>query len=63
MMMTLLLPGTVIIYYGDEIGMSGEDKITCELTQDPYALPPYADECVGYPENSRDPARRPMQAR
>ncbi len=64
MMVTLLLPGTVIVYYGSEIGMSDPKlPFTCEETQDPYALPPYA-ECDGDDDlawRSRDPGRTPMQ--
>lgn len=70
LMTTLLMPGTSIIYYGDEIGMSTEDfQISCADTQDPYALPPYSTDCDpddlenDYPENTRDLARTPMQVR
>ena len=63
MLTTLLLPGTAIVYYGDELGMSDSaSAISCEDTMDPYAKEPYA-ECDGYPEQSRDPARTPMQVR
>ncbi|TRY77409.1 hypothetical protein TCAL_08777 [Tigriopus californicus] len=61
MMITMLLPGTMMIYYGDEIGMSDSDAITCEQTQDPYAIPPYGSECIDFPQRSRDPGRAPMQ--
>ncbi len=64
MMATMLLPGTVILYYGDEIGMSDPAQpISCLETEDPYALPPYSGEvvCLGSPPRSRDPARTPMQ--
>ena len=62
MMTSLLLPGTVIIYYGDELGMSDNGNIDCEDTRDPYALPPYAECPDGQaPESSRDTARTPMQ--
>ena len=57
----MLLPGTAIVYYGDEIGMTDYSEITCEQTRDRYALPPYADECVGFPDETRDAARTPMQ--
>ena len=62
MMTTLLLPGTVIIYYGDEVGMSDNGSVDCDHTEDPYAKPPYA-ECppTEDPQSSRDPARTPMQ--
>ena len=64
MMMTLLLPGTVIIYYGDEIGMQAEGALLCEDTLDPYVKPPYMTCNDGdTPEVSRDPARTPMQVR
>lgn len=61
MMITMLLPGTMMIYYGDEIGMSDSDMIKCADTVDPYALPPYASECKDFPSRSRDPGRAPMQ--
>eukprot|EP00095_Tigriopus_kingsejongensis_P010326 maker-scaffold187_size272365-snap-gene-1.32 protein:Tk10326 transcript:maker-scaffold187_size272365-snap-gene-1.32-mRNA-1 annotation:"neutral and basic amino acid transport protein rbat" len=61
MMTTLLLPGTVIMYYGDEIGMSDSTEIKCQQSQDPFATPPYGVECKDYPEFSRDPGRAPMQ--
>ncbi|CAM6053455.1 unnamed protein product [Sphagnum tenellum] len=57
MMMSLMLPGSAIVYYGDEIGMFNEDPISCEQTQDPYAKINCTDFAVG----SRDQARTPMQ--
>lgn len=61
--MSLLLPGTAIVYYGDEIGMTSgppEEEISFEDTRDPYALPPYANQS-NYHLYSRDPNRTPMQ--
>lgn len=60
LLISLLLPGTLIVYYGDEISMCSQEPIPCDLTMDPYALWPYA-ECDDFPEASRDPARTPMQ--
>ena len=56
---TMLLPGTTIIYYGDEIGMATTTDISYEDTRDPYAKEPYADES-NYKNKSRDPFRTPM---
>ena len=56
---TMMLPGTTIIYYGDEIGMATTTDISFEDTKDPYALPPYASE-TDYKKKSRDPFRTPM---
>lgn len=63
MMSALLLPGTAVVYYGDELGVADTEGIPCELTRDPYALPPTVAECPqgSYPPRSRDPARTPMQ--
>ncbi|XP_063610821.1 maltase A3-like [Penaeus indicus] len=56
-MLILLLPGTPVTYYGEEIGM--EDVfISWEETQDPRGLN-FGPE--RYLEFSRDPARTPMQ--
>ncbi len=60
--MSMMLPGTNIIYYGDEIGMANSTTISFEDTRDPYARPPYANE-TNYRSKSRDPFRTPMQAR
>ena len=62
MMSTLLLPGTSIVYYGDELGMADTFPIACEDSVDAYVD---ADECpVGsFPARTRDPARTPMQVR
>ncbi|XP_042236550.1 maltase A3-like isoform X2 [Homarus americanus] len=56
-MMTMLLPGTPITYYGDELGME-DTYVTWEETQDPYGknFGP-----TRYQEASRDPSRSPMQ--
>ena len=63
LVISLLLPGTAIVYYGDEIGMNGAaNEIAFEHTRDPYALPPYANE-TDYYLKSRDPNRTPMQVR
>ena len=58
-MLSMLLPGTNVVYYGNEIGLDSVN-ISCSDSQDPYALPPYA-ECEDYPKVSRDPGRTPMQ--
>jgi glycosidase len=55
----MLLPGTTIIYYGDEIGMANTTNISFEDTRDPYARPPYANETT-FKKKSRDPFRTPM---
>lgn len=56
-MVTLLLPGVAVTYYGEEIGME-DVNLSWELTVDP------AGRNAG-PENfvkaSRDPSRTPMQ--
>ena len=58
----LLLPGTGIIYYGDEIGMNNNTGLNFSNTKDPY-VKEYCNEvefnngqCL-----SRDPSRTPMQ--
>ena len=63
LVMSLLLPGTAVVYYGDEIGMNGSPSdISFQDTKDPYALPPYAN-ASNYRFKSRDPNRTPMQVR
>ena len=59
-MINLLLPGTSVIYYGDEIGMSNSTKLTWSQIQDPYTKT-YCnetnfDDCI-----CRDQSRTPMQ--
>lgn len=49
--MMLTLPGTLIVYYGDELGLPN-GVIPVELVQDPQA--------VAFPERSREAARTPM---
>lgn len=56
-MMVLLLPGTAITYYGEEIGME-DTFITWEETKDPQGCRWGPEH---YQEYSRDPARTPMQ--
>ncbi|XP_076066190.1 maltase A3-like [Oratosquilla oratoria] len=56
-MLTLLLPGTPVTYYGEEIGMQDAD-ISWEDTKDPRARNFGPDH---YREQSRDPRRAPMQ--
>ena len=64
-MINLLLPGTSVIYYGDEIGMSNNaTDLAWSEVQDPYTKDPLycnqtlfeKDECI-----CRDPSRTPMQ--
>lgn len=50
--MLLTLPGTPILYYGDELGLPN-GVIPPALIRDPQA--------VGFPERSREAARTPMQ--
>jgi len=57
-MMVLLLGGTAVIYYGDEIGMENNLNITYAESLDPYGCNYGPDE---YLEYSRDPERTPMQ--
>ncbi|XP_063608438.1 maltase 1-like [Penaeus indicus] len=56
-MLILLLPGTPVTYYGEEIGMLNT-FISWEDTQDPQACNHGLD---GYEDYSRDPERTPMQ--
>ena len=58
----LLLPGTGIIYYGDEIGMNNNTGLNFANTKDPYAKK-YCSEVEFNNGNclSRDPSRTPMQ--
>ena len=64
-MINLLLPGTSVIYYGDEIGMSDNaTDLAWSEVQDPYTKDPLycnqtlfeKDECI-----CRDPSRTPMR--
>ena len=64
-MINLLLPGTSVIYYGDEIGMSNNaTDLKWSEVQDPYTTNSLycnqtqfeKDECI-----CRDPSRTPMQ--
>nr|XP_045597498.1 probable maltase [Procambarus clarkii] len=56
-MMILLLPGTPVVYYGEEIGME-DTAITWNETRDSLGLRWGPDH---YRDHSRDPARTPMQ--
>ena len=62
-LVSLLLPGTGIIYYGDEIGMSDNIHISYDDVQDPYCQEPYcsADEYHDGKCLCVDPSRTPMQ--
>ena len=67
-MLNLLLPGTSVIYYGDEIGMHSEPNDPSDLewaeVRDPYTTKYCTeaefekDECI-----CRDPSRTPMQVK
>ena len=60
-MLTMLLPGTNVVYYGNEIGLDSVN-IRCRDSRDPYALAECEDlEGEDYPKVSRDPGRTPMQ--
>jgi len=56
-MILLLLPGTPVTYYGEEIGMKN-GNISWEDTQDPFGCSAGPEH---YKEYSRDPERTPMQ--
>jgi alpha-glucosidase len=56
-MVQLLLPGTPVVYNGDEVGME-DTFLTYEQTQDPQGCNMGPDR---YANHSRDPARTPMQ--
>lgn len=61
-MLTLLLPGTSVMYYGDEIGMSNSSTIPFDKMKDPYTLN-YCVEANYTKCISRDHSRTPMQVR
>ena len=54
----LLLPGTAVTYYGEELGMRGHPHISYEDTKDPAGLNAGPQR---YQLFSRDPERTPMQ--
>ena len=56
-MVQIMLPGTPVIYYGEEIGMQNK-VVSWEETQDPRGCIQGVDH---YADFSRDPARTPMQ--
>lgn len=56
-MINLLLKGTAVTYYGEEIGMT-DTFLTWEQTVDPAACNTDPERYEGF---SRDPARTPMQ--
>ncbi|XP_076066768.1 maltase A3-like isoform X2 [Oratosquilla oratoria] len=56
-MLTLLLPGTPVTYFGEEIGMQ-DTEISWEDTKDPQGRNFGPDH---YRKHSRDPCRTPMQ--
>jgi len=62
-LMNVLLPGTPIVYYGDEIGMTGHlYELSKNNTKDPYVAANCKDDDTScYLKKSRDPMRTPMQ--
>ncbi len=62
-MTAMLLPGTTVMYYGDEIGMANSTSMSFDDMVDPY-VKDYCNE-TNYLEKcfSRDLARTPMQVR
>mgnify|MGYP003623941527 CR=1 FL=1 len=56
-MITILLPGTPVTYYGEEIGMENTE-ISYNNTKDPYGINSGPKH---YKLFSRDPERTPMQ--
>ncbi|XP_050079089.1 uncharacterized protein LOC126565930 [Anopheles maculipalpis] len=57
-MLCFSLPGTVFVYYGEEIGMEDNDEITWKETQDPLGC---STNGSVFQQHSRDPARTPFQ--
>ncbi|KAF7997524.1 hypothetical protein HCN44_006095 [Aphidius gifuensis] len=57
-MLSMILPGVAVTYYGEEIGMLDKSDISFEDTQDPQACQAGKDK---YKSKSRDPNRTPMQ--
>uniref|UniRef100_A0AAG5DTC2 alpha-glucosidase n=1 Tax=Anopheles atroparvus TaxID=41427 RepID=A0AAG5DTC2_ANOAO len=57
-MLAFTLPGTVFLYYGDEIGMEDNEEISWKQSQDPLGCNTNASTFLRY---SRDPARTPFQ--
>lgn len=57
-LMTMLLPGINVVYYGEEILMTDNRAITWEETDDPAAC--QTNRSV-YQEHTRDPVRTPFQ--
>lgn len=55
-MLVMLLPGTAITYYGEEIGMA-DGIIRWDQTMDPFGK---AGGMAKYEVNSRDPCRTPF---
>ncbi|XP_069688710.1 maltase 2-like isoform X2 [Periplaneta americana] len=56
-MILLMLPGTAVTYYGEELGME-DTPVSWELTVDPAGLNVGPEK---YKDHSRDPERTPMQ--
>ena len=57
-MLTMILPGIAVTYYGDEIGMVDKADISWEETQDPQACNTDKER---YKALTRDPFRTPFQ--
>lgn len=55
-MILLMLPGTAVTYYGEELGME-DTPVSWELTVDPAGLNVGPEK---YKDHSRDPERTPM---
>uniref|UniRef100_A0A182K2M2 alpha-glucosidase n=1 Tax=Anopheles christyi TaxID=43041 RepID=A0A182K2M2_9DIPT len=57
-MLCFSLPGTIFVYYGEEIGMEDNEEISWKQTQDPLGC---STNGTVYQQYSRDPARTPFQ--
>lgn len=55
-MLALLLPGTAVTYYGEEMGMVDNRNISCDVSTDPLGC--LDNVTLG---NFRDPQRTPFQ--